>query len=108
MNQSRRKFFGIGAAVAATAAIPAGAIVAEKAAGEAVGPMMFESVCDGGASRLTPEQVAEIQKEAPWMYRGCGTRFRWWWGTAAMCPICGYQYLVTLEDIKNHFYKRVQ
>ena len=108
MDQSRRKFFGIGAAVAAAAAIPAGAIVAEKAAGEAVGPMMFEYVCDHGASRCTPEYIAEVQKESPWMYRGCGTRFRWWFGSMPICPTCGYCYQLTIEDIKNHFYKRVQ
>jgi hypothetical protein len=108
VDQSRRKFFGIGAAVAAAAAIPVGAIVTEKAAGEAVGPMMFEHVCDHGASRLTPEEVAEAQKEYTGAYRGCGTRFRWWFGTNAICPNCGWHYLLTIEDIKNHFYKRVQ
>jgi anaerobic selenocysteine-containing dehydrogenase len=108
MDQSRRKFFGIGAAVAAAAAIPAGAIVAKKASDEAVGPMMFEHVCDHGASRYTPEYVNESQKDAPWRYRGCGTRFRWWFGVPPICPSCGWHYILTLEDIKTHFYKRVQ
>ena len=42
MDQSRRKFFGIGVAVAAASAIPVGAIVAEKAADEVVGPILLE------------------------------------------------------------------
>jgi hypothetical protein len=108
MDQSRRKFFGIFAAASAVAAIPAGAVVAEKAADEAVGPMMFEHTCDGGASRLTPQRVAEVQKDYPWTYRGCGTKFRWYFGTTAICPNCGYHYLLTIEDVKSNFYKRVQ
>ena len=60
MDQSRRKFFGIGAAVAAAAAIPAGAVEVDKAIDEAVGPIMYEHVCDGGKSRYTPEEIAEV------------------------------------------------
>jgi len=90
----------------AAAAIPA--VAAEKPADEAVGPMMFEHTCDRGASRLTPEEVTEIQKEAPWMYRGCGTRFRWWFGMPVICPNCGWHYVFTIEDVKTNFYKRVQ
>ena len=107
MNPSRRKFFGIGAAAVAAAAVPAG-VSAEKPESASIGPMMFEHTCDGGASRHTPEEVAEVQKDYPWMYRGCGTRFRWWWGTPALCPNCGYAYQVNLEDIKTNFYKRIQ
>ena len=106
MNLSRRKLFGIGTAAAAAAAVPE--IADAKPPSEAVGPMMFEHTCDGGASRVTPEIVRETQKEAPWMYRGCGTKFRWYWGTNAYCPNCGYCYLVTLEDVKSGFYKRIQ
>ncbi len=107
MDTSRRKFFGIGAA-AVTAAVALPAVAVEKPAEEAVGPMMFEHTCDGGASRITPQEVAEAQKECPWMFRGCGTKFRWWMGTVAMCPNCGYHYPLSLEDIKNNFYKRIQ
>ena len=106
MDVSRRKLFGIGAAFAAAAAVPE--IAEAKPAEEAIGPMMFEHTCDGGASRNTPEYNKEIQREYPWMYRGCGAKFRWYFGTQAICPYCGYTYLVTIEDVKTGFYKRVQ
>jgi hypothetical protein len=105
MDVSRRKLFGIGAAFAAAAAVPE---IADAKPAEPVGPMMFEHTCDGGASRLTLKEVREVQKEAPWMYRGCGTTFRWYFGTLAMCPNCGYAYCVELKDIKSGFYKRIQ
>ena len=106
MKTSRRNFFGFGAAIAAAAAVPE--IADAKPAEEAVGPMMFEHTCDGGASRMKPEEVAEAQKEYPWLYRGCGTKFRWWFGYHAVCPNCGYHYLQTMDDVKSGFYKRIQ
>lgn len=106
MDVSRRKLFGIGAAIAAAAAVPE--IADAKPAEEAVGPMIFEHTCDRGRSRHTEEEAKEIQKDAPWALVGCGTRFRWYWGTQAICPTCGWTYLLSLEDIKTGFYKRIQ
>lgn len=107
MDESRRKFFGIGAAVAASLAIPAAAVAVDKTASEAVGPIMFEHTCDGGSSRYTPAEIAEMKESWPTRYVGCGTKFRWYFGTASMCPNCGFHYLVTIEDVKNNFYRRV-
>lgn len=106
MDVTRRKLFGIGTAAVAAAAVPA--IADAKPADEAVKPVILEHTCDGGASRITPEEVKEIQKEAPWMYRGCGTKFQFYWGNYAYCPNCGYAYICSLEDLKTGFYKRIQ
>ena len=106
MNLSRRKLFGIGTAVAAAAAVPE--IADAKPPSEAVGPMMFEHTCDGGKSRYTHQQVSDWEKECPWKTWGCGTTFRFWWGMPAHCPNCGYAYMVTIEDVKAGFYRRIQ
>ena len=107
MDQSRRKFFGIGAAVAAAAAIPAGAVEVDKAIDEAVGPIMYEHVCDGGKSRYTPEEIAEVESYRPRQW-GCGTRFRWYFGVPPHCPKCGWAYDSTLKVLNSGIYKRIQ
>jgi len=75
MDEPRRRFFSVGAAAAAALAIPAGAVAVEVT-DKAVGPIMYEHVCDGGRSRYSPEDLkwAEEHGRTQW---GCGTRFRW-------------------------------
>ena len=108
MDQSRRKFFGMGAALAAMSGIPVGAQLAVKEKKEeAIKPILLEHVCDCGASRVTAEEIAEARVYYPWAYIGCGTRFQWYWGTNPMCPTCGFVYNVTLDDLKSGFYKRI-
>jgi len=107
MDTSRRKFFGIGAAVAAAVAVPTGAVAVDKAVEEAVGPIMFEHVCDGGKSRWNPEDLAEYEKAFPGRKWGCGTRFRWYFGVPPVCPKCGWLYESRLEDLTSGVYKRI-
>lgn len=111
MDQSRRKFFGIGAAVATAAAIPAIAI--EKKAKESVGPILLERTCDGGRSEMTAEDIqrweADLRDhykgEIPAWFPGCGTKFQWYLsGGYPMCPNCGRAYLMTLEMLKSGKY----
>lgn len=107
MNQSRRRFFGLFPALAAATAIPNIAAVETKQADDAVGPIMFEHICDNGSSRYTTEELEEFKRTYPERYSGCGTRFRWYFGTMAICPNCGIAYSVSLDDAKKGFYKRV-
>jgi len=112
VDQSRRKFFGIGAAVAAASAIPAGAMVAEKSAREAVGPILLERTCDNGRGEMTAENVAAMDRslieeygEVPAWHRGCGIKFQWYLnGGYPMCPNCGRAYQMTLEMLKSGKY----
>ena len=105
---SRRSLFGFLPGLAALAVPEVAAAEKPEDKLDQARPIILEHVCDHGASRYDPKELAEIQKEAPWIGVGCGTRFQWHWGTASICPNCGYHYLVTLEDLKNNFYKRVE
>ena len=106
MDLSRRKLFCIGAVFAAAAAVPE--IADAKPTEELVKPIILEHVCDGGRSRMSEEDVKKAQAEAPWMFRGCGTRFQWHWGHYGCYPNCGYCYCCTLDDLKTGVYKRIQ
>lgn len=106
MDQSRRKFFGIGAAAVAAAAIPTGAVAVDKTVDEAIGPIILEHVCDGGKSHYTPKEVAEFESYGPRQW-GCGTRFRWYFGVPPYCPKCGRAYEMTLAVLESGVYKRV-
>jgi hypothetical protein len=106
LDQSRRKFFGIGAAAVAAAAIPTGAVAGDKTVDEAIGPIILEHVCDGGKSHYTPKEVAEFESYGPRQW-GCGTRFRWYFGVPPYCPKCGRAYEMTLAVLESGVYKRV-
>jgi hypothetical protein len=111
MDQSRRKFFGIGAAFAAAAAVPV--IATAEPAKEAVGPILLERICDGGRSEMTAEEIKEWEAcmreygrdlSNRW-FPGCGTRFQWYLsGGYPMCPNCGRAYQMTLEMLKSGKY----
>lgn len=102
---NRRNFltmFGIGAAAAA---VPAMATVPRsKNVSRAVGPVLLERVCDGERSKFTPEEWKHLDSTYPNHFRGCGTRFRWYWGCQCFCPECGWQYLYTIEQMRAKQY----
>jgi hypothetical protein len=107
MDTSRRRFFGLGTAALAVAAVPVAAVEISKPSDDAVGPILLEHVCDAGSSRYTTKEIAEMKKDWPERYLGCGTKFRWYFGMMPICPNCGFHYQLTLEDIKTGFYKRI-
>lgn len=97
---ARRDFLrdvGFGVAVAA---LPTASYATERAKdGNVIGPFMLERVCDHEKSRMSAEEWQDTIKRTS--YLGCGTRFRWYWGTACVCPNCGWTYLYTLKDLKD-------
>jgi hypothetical protein len=107
MDESRRKFFNIGAVAIAAAAIPFGAIEINKTDDEAIGPIMYEHVCDHGKSGWNPKDLTEYEKEHPGRVWGCGTRFRWYFGVPPFCPKCGWAYEMTIKAISEGRYKLV-
>ena len=112
MDKSRRNFFSVGAAAVAAAAIPSGAVAVDKTIDEAVGPIMLEHVCDRGWNTAPQEyreywEAEERRAGAPQILKGCGTRFRWFFGVPPICPNCGWMYELTLEILRSGRYKRI-
>jgi hypothetical protein len=113
MDQSRRKFFGIGVAVAAAAAVPA---IAEAKPTKAVSPILLERICDADRHKMTAEEIENFDAlitechgpDALRLYPlwpGCGTKFQWYFGGGyPYCPNCGRAYQMTLEMLKSGKY----
>jgi hypothetical protein len=99
---TRRKFLGLGAAVAAAVGMP---VAAEIKSPETVGPILLERVCDFNKSSYTAEGIREMEaaRYPGWTW-GCGTKFQWYFGSMCVCPNCGYHYLLTLEMLKSGKY----
>ena len=99
---TRRRFIGLGAAVAATVGMPATAVEPR----DVVGPILLERVCDYNKPSYTTEGVREMEAaHYPGWRWGCGTKFQWFFGMMCICPNCGYHYLMTLEMLKSGKYR---
>ena len=104
MTLTRRNLFSLLPALGAAAAV---GMKAETPT-DAVKPIILEHVCDHGASLLTAEELREVQTEAPWRYKGCGTRFQWHFGVQPYCPKCGWAYESSITILKSGRYRIVQ
>ena len=114
MDQTRRKFFGFGAAFVAAAAVPE--VAQAKPASEAVGPILLERICDGDRHKMTAEEIRNFDASITEchgpdalrlhpLWPGCGTRFQWYFGGSyPICPNCGHMYQMTLEMLKSGKY----
>lgn len=73
---------------------------------EVIGPILLQRQCDGGKADMSPQEwakiVAERLKGNPAFHGGCGTRFKWWWGSGAYCPNCGILYVTNLGELKRY------
>lgn len=109
MQISRRRVMGIlGAVLAPSVPVAAAQMLPPT---KAVGPILLERVCDYGKSELSYGDICCIERD--WMEAhpgagrklwGCGTRFRWYFGSFCYCPYCGHQYIFTLEMLKSGKY----
>ena len=73
-----------------------------------VGPFLLERGCDGGLGDMNEEDYLNFIREridgkAKLPFH-CGTRFRWYFGSACMCPECGILYNFTLSQLKSGKY----
>jgi len=102
VNFSRRKLFGFGTALAASATIPQA--LASSSDKKAIPPILLERECDGDWFRRTPEEInallVERMNNGTRVYHGCGVRFQWYFGMNCECPGCYRRYLYTMEDLK--------
>jgi hypothetical protein len=74
--------------------------------GQVIGPILLQRQCDACKGDMEPAEWAKIiagklNGEGPW-FLGCGTRFRWWWGSSAQCPSCGRVYMSDLDSLKRY------
>lgn len=91
---NRRKFFSALPAIFAGTA----ALSQDKAeASETPTPMLMETTC--------PWEMRDFDS-GELKYR-CGTVFRFWWGSAAICPKCYTQASVTMKDLQDGKVRRV-
>jgi hypothetical protein len=90
-----------GAIAAAVPAVP----YAARASEDVVGPILMERVCDGGMSNYPAEEKAQLLRDHPGIFHGCGAKFRWYFGSLVVCPKCGWNYMLTKEDRESHKYE---
>ncbi len=95
------KALGIGASVSAV--MPATAYSKKPVKNRrVVEPILLERVCDGGKEEMPAEEYERMKRKG--LNLGCGTRFRWYFGSMAICPNCGRTHLYTMKQLKAEQY----